>query len=506
MDSLPVASGSRISPRSTARTTDTTPRAILWAAVAMGCVMALLSVFRHWYFLSHAFDMGFYVQDVWAIGEGIWRNTVGGFHVFDDHFSPVLILLAPLGKVPTAEALLLVQAVAVASGLIPAFKLGSRYGGPSLGRLAAVWYGLSAAIWHAVAFDFHPVTLGVPLLMWLIHAADKSRRHILPVVLAVGLALIREDLAVLAGVVLVQAALLRGRRRDALWSILPVSIGVGYVAWATSSSGMGGYHLWSRFSGDGGGSILDLLAGAGRNLVRPDTIISFSAVLVPVLVVPALAGWKRSWPGLGMMLASGVASYAQQASLYFQYFAPVVPFLLWGAIGSWSGFRRGSARGLAMVASVSLFALLGPLVYIGFGLPDRFASTVVASADRRRFAEVLASIPDQASVSATDFLVPHLSRREEIYPFPGPMICAESLIFHVDRTSFPEYAAVEWEDAVPGMDWRAFLLTSGYEEVGTSSGLSVWQLTGEAPPSVACPSMEDVRRRLGAAVPDRSRL
>ena len=464
--------------------------------------MALLSLFRHWHYLSHAFDMGFYVQDVWAIGQGIWRNTVGGFHVFDDHFSPVLILLAPLGRITTAEALLILQAAAVASGLMPAYRLGLRYGGASLGRLAVVWYGLSAAIWHAVAFDFHPVTLGVPLLMWLINSADEGRRRYWPVVLAVGLALMREDLAVLAGVVLVQTAALKGRWRETLWSIVPVSIGVGFIAWATFGSGMGGYHLWTRFSGSGGASLIDLVTDAGRNLVRPDPVISFASVLLPLLVVPALLGWKRSWPGLAMMFVNGVASYEAQASLYFQYFAPVVPFLLWGAIASWSSFRRGSARGPAMVASIGIFAVLGPLLYIGFGSPDRFASTVASSGERREISEVLAAIPDGVSVSATDFLVPHLARRDEVYPFPGPMVCPESLIFHVDRTSFPAYVAVEWDDAVPGMDWRVFLLESGYEEIATSDLVSVWNLTGPAPASVTCPSMEDVRRRLDAAIVD----
>ncbi|HUP16935.1 MAG TPA: DUF2079 domain-containing protein [Acidimicrobiia bacterium] len=479
---------------------------MIWASVMMGMLMAVLSLFRHWHYLSRAFDLGFYVQDVWAIGQGIWRNTVGGFHVFDDHFSPVLILLAPLGRVPTAEALLILQAAAVASGLVPAYRLGLRYGGSAVGRLAVVWYGLSAAIWHAVAFDFHPVTLGVPLLMWLINSADEGRRRYLPVVLAVGLALMREDLAVLAGVVLVQTAALKGRWRETLWSIVPVSIGIGFIAWATFGSGMGGYHLWTRFSGSGAASIIDLVAGAGRNVVRPDPIISFASVLLPLLVVPALLGWKRSWPGLAMMLVNGVASYEAQASLYFQYFAPVVPFLLWGAIASWPSFRRGSARGPAMVASLGIFALLGPLFYIGFGAPDRFASTVALSGERREFSEVLTSIPDDVSVSATDFLVPHLSRREEVYPFPGPMVCPESLIFHVDRTSSPAYVAVEWEDAVPGMDWRAFLLDRGYEEIAISDQVSVWKLTGSARPSVTCSSMEDVRRRLGAAIVDRSGL
>jgi uncharacterized membrane protein len=479
-----------------------TPKSIMWASVVMGLLMAVLSLFRHWHFLSHAFDLGFYVQDVWAIGEGIWRNTVGGFHVFDDHFSPVLVLLAPLGRVPTAEALLILQAVAVASGLVPAHRLGLRYGGSTLGRVAVVWYALSAAIWHAVAFDFHPVTLGVPLLMWLINSADEGHRRYLPVALAVGLAMMREDLAVLAGVVLVQAAALRGRWREALWSIVPVSIGIGFIAWATFGSGMGGYHLWTRFSGSGGASIIDLLGSAGRNLVRPDTIVSFASVLLPVLVVPALLGWKRSWPGLAMMLVNGVASYGAQASLYFQYFAPVVPFLLWGSIASWSRFRRGSAHGPALVASIGLFALLGPLFYIGFGLPDRFASTVAVSGQRGQFANVLTSIPDDVSVSATDFLVPHLSMRKEVFPFPGPLVCPDSLIFHVDRTSFPAYIAVEWDDAVPGMDWSAFLRDSGYKEIATNDEVSVWKLTGPIPASVPCPSMDDVRRSLEAAIVD----
>ena len=470
-----------------------------WSAIAIGCLMALLSLFRHSRYLSHTFDLGFYVQDVWSIAAGVWRNTIGGFHVFDDHFSPVLILMAPLAWLPTAETLLTIQAAAVAGGLIPAFRLASRYGGPALGRLAVVWYALSAAIWHAVSFDFHPVSLGVPLLMWLIDSVDEGRRRVVSVLLAVALAFMREDVAVLAGIVLVQAAMLRGRRRDALWAIAPASIGVGFILWATFGSGMGGYHLWTRFSGGGGGSIADMLMGAGQNLVRPDTAVSFVAVLLPVLVLPTLSGWKRSWPGLAMMLVNGISSYAQQASLYYQYFAPVVPFLIWGAIASWSGFHRSSKNGLATMASISIFVLLGPLLYIGFGLPDRFASTVAASSSRHAISEVLAIIPSDQSVSATDFLVPHLSRRREIYPFPGPMICPESLIFHIDQTSFPSYVAVEWEDAVPGMDWRVFLTASGYREVASNPDVSVWNLTGQSPAPVACPSIEEVRRRLQSA-------
>jgi hypothetical protein len=85
------------------------------------------------------------------------------------------------------------------------------------------------------------------------------------------------------------------------------------------------------------------------------------------------------------------------------------------------------------------------------------------------------------------------------------MVCPESLIFHVDRTSFPAYVAVEWDDTIPGRDWRSFLEDVGYEEVASDERVTVWLLSGQPPASVECPSWEDLRRRLSAASTDWSR-
>ena len=203
-----------------------------------------------------------------------------------------------------------------------------------------------------------------------------------------------------------------------------------------------------------------------------------------------------------MMLVNGVASYPPQGSLYFQYFAPVVPFLLWGTVAGWTRLRRGSTNGLAVVATISMFVLLGPYFYLGYGAPDRFASNLARSGDRREFSEVLEVIPGTSSVSATDFLVPHLSKRREIYPFPAPLLCLDSLIFHVDHTSFPAYVAIEWSEAIRGRDWRVFLAASGYEEVASTRDMAVWNLTNRPPVSVPCPSKDEVRRSVDSGHPD----
>src|SRR5690606_36182891 len=125
--------------------------------------------------------------------------TMFGFHVFADHFSPILILLAPLSFIAPVEGLLIVQAIAVGSAIIPAFRLGESVAGTRVGYLAAIWFGLSASIWHTVLYDFRPATLGVVAMVWMI--AEMETRGRLPVV--VGFAAIaafaREDVAVLAG-------------------------------------------------------------------------------------------------------------------------------------------------------------------------------------------------------------------------------------------------------------------------------------------------------------------
>jgi hypothetical protein len=196
-----------------------------------------------------------------------------------------------------------------------------------------------------------------------------------------------------------------------------------------------------------------------------------------------------------MMLVNGLMPYGAQASIYYQYFAPVVPFVIWGSVATSNQWRPERAR-FALFASVAAFAAFGPLLYTGYGLPDRYASTVVASGERRSFQSLLRAIPPDGSVSATDRLLPHLAEREFAFPFPGPMLCSPEAIFHVPRTSYPEYVAVEWDDAAKGADWPSVLRSWGYETIVTSEDLAVLRLRGTPPEAVDCPGVAEVLRNL----------
>jgi uncharacterized membrane protein len=470
---------------------------IYWTATGLAMALGTLTVLRHQHFLSHTFDLGFYVQDVWAIAHGEWRNTIFGFHVFADHFSPILVLLAPTAFLSPAEALLVIQAMAVASGAIPAFRIGQRLGGERLGWLATGWYGLSAGIWYATMFDFHPVTLGVPLLLWLIAEAESGANAFRLFLFSVGLAFIREDMAILAAVILIQVAAKRRDGRLALFAAPVGLVGVTYMVWASISSKELGYQFWTRFAPASAGGLTavgDALSEVAGDVLRPDSLVSAFALLLPMLVVPALLGWRLSWPGLAIILVNGAVSYANQASLYYHYYAPAVPFLIWGSAAAWERFEQRLSRAtrLSLFASVTIFVVLGPVVYMGFGLPDRFATIILGSADRAAMNEAVERVPRDLAVSATDFLLPHIADRAEAYPFPGPMVCSPSLIFYVPETAYPPVVVVEWDDTLPGYDWPMILREWGYVETWTDGRVAIWQLRGLSPRPVTCPTPKEL--------------
>ena len=82
------------------------------AAVAAAAIIAAMTmparadsdrytvvVTRHLTFKTHALDLGYYVQVVWQLAHGhAPLVTLPPMHAWGDHLSPVLYLLAPLGR------------------------------------------------------------------------------------------------------------------------------------------------------------------------------------------------------------------------------------------------------------------------------------------------------------------------------------------------------------------------------------------------------------------------
>lgn len=459
------------------------PRRLAWsAALGMAIIGAVLSFLRVRHLLAWSLDLGFYVQDLYAIRSGLSANTIHGFGVFSDHVSPILIPLAWL--VPSAapgETLVILQALAVGLATVPMTLLGQKVAGRRGAVLACLWYVGSAAVWHALMFDFHPVTLALPFGAWILLelARGAEGRPWLPLL---AMPLIREDVAILYGLVVLIAGVRSRRKALSIAGSLSVAVGAAYLVLMRTQPGIGN-HVWYRFRA---GSLSEILLRP----LRVDVLIGLVAVLLPLLVLPAVRGWKQSWPGLLLLASFVFSSWSAQTSLYYQYYAQAVPFLIAGAAPSFNLPSWVKRQRLSILATILIFAVLGPMFFIGFGLPDRYASVIYQDRDRASARSMLASIPDDASVSATELVGPPLAWRSHIHPFPGPIMCGNSLGYHVASTTAVQYVVIEPTTAPEGMDWEIALAEWGYARLDERAGIQLWRLTDDRVPRDVCPTWE----------------
>jgi hypothetical protein len=470
----------------------------VWAFGSLiGISIGGLTILRHQYFLTATYDMGFYVHDVWRIAHGEWTNTIFGFHVFADHFSPIMILLAPLAFLDTSTGLLVVQALAVGSTVIPAFRLGKKLGGESLGWVVALWVGLSASVWHTVFYDFRPATLGFVALMWLVAEVETGRRTWLVYLLAALAASSREDVAIFTGIALLIQAYITSDRALAWPGLIAASVGVWYTTMGQRLFAPFDYFMWYRYADYGSGpldAVLNpayALPTAVERLGRPDVLVAFAALLVPLMILPAWGGWRRSWPGLLIMAGNGVSGAPFIPTIHYQYYILAVVFLVWGAAHfvadrGWEKWSR-----VFWVVTVGVFLLAGPILAYTSTPFGRSVADIAEVGGRAVLQEELPRIPVEDSVSAGNVLLPHLAERDQIFSYPLPLMCGEVIQRYTPQTAFPEWVIIQPEEQE-----EIDLPTLGYERIDDGGRVAVWRLREATTQSEPCPPPSVLKQNL----------
>jgi len=409
-------------------------------AAAVAAMMAVyaglfsyLSVQRQRAFWTGRFDVGNMVQAVWSTAQGRPLETTDQlgrqFTRLGAHVDPILVLFTPLtwtGHLP--EALLVSQAIIVATGAVPAFLLGRRWLGDD--RLAvagaAVYLLYPPLMWTTVA-EFHPVTLAAPLLLWCIWAAEE-RRYVTLSVLA-GLTLLTKEEVGLALAVLGAWMFVRGTGRR--YGPVLAAVSLVWVAFAMKvviphfNDGRG-TEFSSRYDVGSPWEAVQWVAGYPR-------LSYLGALLIPLLFLPLLAPLLAAG-ALPEVLINVLAEYFPQYSIQFQYVAVIVPFMVAASILGLATLRRRAPAFLApamrrtgavaavWVGTVALAGVyLGPLPWWG-AIPavgsDARTEQYRVSDHSRAMARAVALIPDDVPVSAGNLFGSHLSERERVYTFP----------------------------------------------------------------------------------------
>jgi uncharacterized membrane protein len=316
--------------------------------------MSYQAVLRYDTFKATAFDLGNMDQVLWNTIHGRWFQFTnqavdwyGPPTRLALHFEPILLplsLLYAFGADP--RILLIFQTLALASGTLPVFLLTRKYipEWPLLAPVMAVAYLLSPALLGLNLFDFHPISLATPLLLYAILALTYKRYgwFILACILA---ASCKEDipfsLAILGLFLIWKYKLPR----------LGIALTLGSLLWSFIAFGIiiphfypGAQHnnFWYRYEALGS-SPSDAV---GNLILHPwllfTTFISFDrfyylaglfrstgflCLLAPEWLLMALPGLAENLLSTDPLLYSGV----------YQYNAAIIPFVMLAAI---HGTRR----------------------------------------------------------------------------------------------------------------------------------------------------------------------
>ena len=211
-------------------------RAITIAAFGLS-IWVLLMVgisLRRFYLLgAQAFDLGIFQQGVWLLANGYTPFvTVRGWHLFADHFSPILFVFVPFYRIWAHPFwLFLAQTIALALGTIPVYRLAFRHtGNQRYAILLALAYLFHPAACTMLFFDFHPILLSIPFILWAIDALDEGRP--IPFAFACFFALLcREDVAVSVFCLSLYALLVRRK----VWGGAMVVVSVLWFLLATKA-------------------------------------------------------------------------------------------------------------------------------------------------------------------------------------------------------------------------------------------------------------------------------
>jgi uncharacterized membrane protein len=159
----------------------------LWIVIVSHFAFFLvIGMSRHWGYMSSINDLGVFDQVVWNTLHGNFlQTTINPFGTSINwlgfHFQPVLLLFVPLYSLSSSvEWFAIAQAAALALTAWPIFLLAQHiFNSEKSGFIWALAYLVNPFLLSSGTWDFHPITLAVPLIALGLLAIVKKNAQLL---------------------------------------------------------------------------------------------------------------------------------------------------------------------------------------------------------------------------------------------------------------------------------------------------------------------------------------
>ena len=468
--------------------------------------ISIWMVFRVKTYSTPTFDFGIFSQMFYKMMTcGRPETTLernGLLSHFMVHVSPVYYLMLPFYCLyPEPVTLQVLQAAVLALAVIPVWKLARRHGcSPSASMFLCLMIMLYPAFAGGTGYDLHENVFLMPFLLGLFYGID-CRNGWMTGLFAVLTLMVKEDAAVYVAVIglwlFLRSSLSCENRKRRIWQAAAGALlFVGAVIWFLAATGyLARYgdgvmtYRYDNFMYDGTSSLVTVIKAAFLSPMKvlyecidSEKINFIALTLLPLCGLPFITRrYERLILLIPYILVNLMPDYRYQHDIFFQYTYGSTACLFYLTIVNYAELagvlgERISVRGQNRILVLQFLPLVLAVSVSG----ALFAQTVVPKAisyperwmKHRAYylevGEILQTIPENASVSATTFYTVPLSQRDVLYDV---RYSSEDHVFSTEYIVIdPRYSSAYTEYGTAGEDgyenFLDLLQEYGYVETG----------------------------------------
>ena len=410
-------------------------------------VISLITCLRYMTFSSPNFDFGLFVNMFHNMKETGLPLSSSERDVLLTHFavhiSPIYYLILPFYCIfPSPMTLQIAQAVVLASGVVPVMlicrhlKLSGK-----VTMLVTFIYSLYPAMAGSCFYDIHENCFLTPLLLWVFYFFEKEK-YIPMYVFALATLMVKEDAAMY--IIIFAVFLMLSKKKFLHGGILAAaSLAYFFIALSILENTSAYYaELYANESANPAisGPMINrfdnlmvtkedgLLGAVKTALVNPgylltqlfnttkngwEKIVYALQIFLPLGFIPFCTKKPSRYLLIAPILMNLLTQYQYQYNIGFQYHFGITAFMVYVTIINLPEMKAPQRKTLISIASACCLCIY--LVVVAPKVTTYTKRWESGKDTYTKMDEILDTIPEDASVACSSFLLAHIADRAEVY-------------------------------------------------------------------------------------------